>query len=304
MLLFWFSGHQVEWERKRSSMKRFPHIPDRINELFNAEKRHWDYVFLRPIIVFVYFFYRCFVFPMKFLLHRFPVGCEGYLIDRTLSFGMKYLARTEAVELLIRHVQIEPLIYRHLLANCSPPAGQRPKRFNGIDASFDIDSIADVHRNNMTIGHDQLSYEMGKRFNKNAFLTNLDQLRKSSPEDHNQFSKKALEENRRFSLQWLGPTNVAIMIVFVITIFADLKTAMKALNSFGSDSIVLWCMKHLYTNNPAVLVDLDFFMQSESNRGHYNNSPFFANPNQYLYYHIVFDECVYEILRTVAPNPS
>ncbi|MFY7875447.1 MAG: hypothetical protein ACOVQM_08390, partial [Pirellula sp.] len=197
-----------------------------------------------------------------------------------------------------------PLIYRHLLSTCSPPASQLPKKFNGIDASFDVDSIAEVHRNNMTIGHDQLSYEMGKRFNKNAFLKNLDQLRKSSPEDHNQFSKKAMEENRRFSLQWLGPTNVAIMIVFVITIFADLKTAMKALNSFGSDSIVLWCMKHLYTNNPAVLIDLDFFMQAESNRGHYNNSPFFANPNQYLYYHIVFDECVYEILRTVAPNPG
>lgn len=285
-------------------MKRFPHISDHINELFDAEQRCWDYILFRPVIVFVYFFYRCFVFPLKFLVHRFSIGCEGYLVDRTLSFGMKYLARTEAVELLVRHVQIEPLIYRHLLSTSPPRTGPMPAKYNGIDANFDVDSIAEVYRNNMTIGHDQLSYEMGERFNKQMFLENLDRMRGTVPEDHHQFSKKALEENRRYSLQLLGPTNVAIMIVFVITIFADLKTAMKALNSFGSDSIVLWCLKHIYANNPAVLIDLDFFMQSESNRGHYSSSPFFSNPNQYLYYHIVFDECVYEILRTIPPKPG
>lgn len=285
-------------------MKRFPHISASINELFEAEQERWDYVYLRPVIVFVYFFYRCLVFPLKFLLHRFPLGCEGYLVDRTLAFGMKYFARSEAVELMVRHVQIEPLIYRHLLSTGPGPTGDPPARFNGIYASFDVDSIREIYRNNMTIGHDQLSYEIGERFDKAIFLANLNRLRQTVPEDHNQFSKKALEENRRHSFQLLGPTNVAIMIVFVITIFADLKTAMKALNSFGSDSIVLWCLKHIYANDPSVLIDLDFFMQSEANRGHYNNSPFFANPNQYLYYHIVFDEVVYNMLRTIVPKPD
>lgn len=285
-------------------MKQFPHISTRLNELFDREQQYWDYVFLRPIIVFFFFFYRCLVFPLKFLVHRFPLGCEGYLVDRMLAFGMKYLARYEAVELLVRHVQIEPLIYRHLLSFCPPSTASPPRKFNGIDANFDIDSIKEIYRNNLTIGHDQLSYEMGERFNKSVFLANLDKIRQTVPEDHNQFSKKALEENRRHSFQLLGPTNVSIMIVFVITIFADLKTAMKALNSFGSDSIVLWCLKHIYQHNPSVLIDLDFFMQTETNRGHYSSSPFFANPNQYLYYHVVFDEVVYEMLRSIPPNPD
>ncbi len=283
-------------------MRRFPHIPDPINDLFDKEKRRWDYIYLRPIIIFVYFFYRCLVFPLKFLVHRFTLGCEGYLVDRTLSFGMKYLARTEAVELLVRHIQIEPLIYRHLLSTCAHAPERPPPRFNGIDANFDVDCIGDVYRNNMTIGHDQLSYEFGDRFEKRCFLEHLSQIRERVPQDHNQFSKKAIDENRRYSLQLLGPTNVSIMIVFVITIFADLRTALRALNSFGSDSIVLWCLKHIYANNPEALVDLDFFMQSETNRGHFGSSPFFSNPNQYLYYHIVFDECVYDMLRTIKPR--
>ena len=285
-------------------MRRFPHIPDSLNDLFDAEKQCWDYIFLRPIIIFVYFFYRCLVFPLKFLVHRITFGCEGYLVDRTLSFGMKYLARTEAVELLVRHVQIEPLIYRHLLSTCPSRSDNAPTKFNGIDANYDVNSIRDVYRNNMTIGHDQLSYEFGNRFDKSCFLANLSQIREFVPEDHNQFSKKAIDENRRHSFQVLGPTNVSIMIVFVITIFADLRTAMRALNSFGSDSIVLWCLKHIYANNPDVLVDLDFFMQAETNRGHFGSSPFFSNPNQYLYYHIVFDERVYEILRSIKPRQS
>lgn len=285
-------------------MKQFPHITDYVNELFERDQRRWDYIFLRPVIVVVYFFYRLVVFPLKFLLHRFPLGCEGYLVDRTLAFGMKYLARTEAVELMLRHIQIEPLIYRHLLqGNAESNSGALPDKYNGIEASFDVESIREVYWNNMTVGHDQLSYEIGERFDKAAFLEHLDSIRNSQPGDHDQFSKAALEENRKHSFQILGPTNVAIMIVFVITIFADLKTAMKALNSFGSDSIVLWCMKHIYAENPAALIDLDFFMQVEANRGHYSSSPFLANPNQYLYYHIVFDEVVYAMLRNVPPRP-
>lgn len=282
-------------------MQRFPHITEYVNELFNHEQQQWDYRFLRPVIVFVYFFYRCIVFPLKFVFHRFPLGCEGYLVDRTLALGMKYLARTEAVELMLRHLQIEPLIYRHLLSHSPPTSIPVSGKYNHIDADFNVESIREAYMHNMVIGHDQLSYELGERFDKNAFLENLRTIRTARPEDHAQFSKAALEENRRHSFQILGPTNVAILVVFVITIFADLKTAMKALNSFGSDSIVLWCMKHIYADHPAVLLDLDFFMQTESNRGHYSNSPFFANPNQYLYYHIVFDEVVYEMLRNIPP---
>jgi hypothetical protein len=55
-------------------------------------------------------------------------------------------------------------------------------------------------------------------------------------------------------------------------------------------------------NDPDVLVDLDFFMQTGSNRGHYNSSAFFSNPSEYLYYHIVFDEVAYTMLRTRPPG--
>ena len=63
-------------------------------------------------------------------------------------------------------------------------------------------------------------------------------------------------------------------------------------------------MKRLYSENPAVLADLDFFMQEVSNRGHYNSSVFFSNPSQYLYYHVVFDEVVYNLLVTQPAKPS
>ena len=94
------------------------------------------------------------------------------------------------------------------------------------------------------------------------------------------------------------------MIVVTITIFADLKTAINALNSFFSDSIVLWCMKHIYANDPAALIDLDFFSQEGTNRGHYNSSAFFSDPSRYLYYHIVFDEVVYDLLRNHTPQST
>jgi len=279
-------------------MIRFPYVTDELNDLFNSEKERWDYVYLRPVILVVYFFVRCIVMPLKFVFHRFPFGFEGFLIDWVLSLGMKYLARREAIELVIRHSQIEPLLYRFFLTNHpTTDRPQLPKKFNGIDSDFAVDSIRDVYRYNMTVGHDELSYEIGDRFDKQIFLDSLEELHTRRPEDHNDFGKRALEEVEQHSLQILGPTNAVMLIVFAITVFADLKTAMKALNSFESDSIVLWCMKQLYPDDPAATIDLDFFMQEVSNRGHYRSSAFFSNPSQYLYYHVVFDEVVYKLLR-------
>lgn len=63
-------------------------------------------------------------------------------------------------------------------------------------------------------------------------------------------------------------------------------------------------MKRLYIDNPSVLTDLDFFMQEVSNRGHYNSSVFFSNPSQYLYYHVVFDEVVYDLLMNEPFKPE
>lgn len=284
---------------------RFPYMTDYVNGLFEKERHRWDFHLLRPIMVFFYFFLRCIVFPLKFVFHRFSYGFEGYLIDRTLAFGMKYLARSEAVELLVRHTQIEPLLYRHLLHfHPSSPDSPADRKLNGIDGDFNVQSIKDVYWNNMTIGHDQLSYEIVDRFDKQLFLRNLEQLRACKPEDHDSYSKAALDENKRHSFQLLGATNVAILIVVTITIFADLKTAITALNSFFSDSIVLWCMKHLYANDPAALIDLDFFSQEGTNRGHYNSSAFFSDPSRYLYYHIVFDEVVYDLLRNHPPQST
>ncbi len=92
----------------------------------------------------------------------------------------------------------------------------------------------------MTIGHDLLSYEVIDRFDKQAFLKNIDYIRGLKPEDHEQLSKEALEENRRHSFQLLGATNIVMLIVTTITIFGDLRTTIKALNSFTSDSVLLW----------------------------------------------------------------
>ncbi len=219
-----------------------------------------------------------------------------------MSLGMKYLARYEAAELMLRHVQIEPLLYRHMLLGQHPqPSVDEDRKLNGIDGDFSVEDLATVVEHNMTIGHDELSYELIDRFDRQTFLDNLDQIRSQQPQDHAQYSKAALEENKRHSWQILGATNIVLLIVTTITVFADLRTAMKALGSFDSDSILLWCLKHIYLEDQKSLIDLDFFMQEVNNRGHYNSSAFFSNPSQYLYYHIVFDEVAYDLLRRQPP---
>jgi hypothetical protein len=281
-------------------MKAFPFLTDYVNETFESEKRRLDYIFLRPILQVSYFFLRIVLFPLKFLIHRRPYGFEARCIDSVLAFGMKYLATVEAVEMVVRHVQIEPLLYRHLLGEDSHVEGER-RKFNGIDGDYNLDSLREMIRNNLTIGHDELSYELVDRFDKDAFLADLDRIRRRVPEDHMLFSKRAMESTREHSLQWIGITNVVIMIVIVITVFGDLRTTVKALNSFDSDAVLLWAMKHLYAHDRAVLTDLDFYLQAESNRGHYNSNVFFSSPSLYLHNHIAFDEYAYRILREHPP---
>ena len=275
-------------------MLTFPHVTDYVNQVLGKEKTRFDYIFLRPLLLVFYFFLRLVVFPLKYLIHRGPYGFEARCIDASMAFGMKYLASHDAAELLMRHIQIEPLIYRHLL---SEPPAEKPNKLNGISGDFNVRSLADIARNNMTIGHDELSYEIIDRFDKDAFLDNLEQTRRQRPEDHNALSKQVLETNKKHSWQLLGCTNVVIIVVTIITIFGDLRTTMKALNSFDSDAVVLWCLKHLFVDNREIMIDLDFYMQVFSNRSHYDSGAFFSDPSQYLYYHIVFDEFAYHILR-------
>jgi hypothetical protein len=283
-------------------MNRFPYITPYVNDVFARERKQWDFILLRPLLLVLYFFVRCASFPVKFVLHRWPLGCEAYLIDWWMTFGMKYLARADAAELFMRHVQIEPLLYRHILQRRDAPAVSNGVKLNTIDGDFAVDSIRTVLANRLTVGHDRLSYEIIDRFDKQIFLDNLDYIRSTVPGDHEALSKGVLEENRRHSLQVLGPTNVVLLIVMVITLLGDLDTTITALNSFGSDSVLLWCVKRIYAENDAVQVDLDFFMQEVANRGHYSSSAFFSNPSQYLYYHIVFDEVVYDLLRSTPPT--
>ncbi|MCB0323855.1 MAG: hypothetical protein KDD69_09790 [Bdellovibrionales bacterium] len=279
-------------------MKRFPYMTDYVNEVFEREKERWDYILLRPVLVVSYFFIRLVAFPIKFVLHRKPFGFEAKVIDTVLAFGIKYLASEDAIKLLVRHVQIEPLLYRYLLSGTeSARNGERRERLKGIDGDFSVDSIEDVVRHGLTICHDDLSYEVVERFKKQQFLQNLDFYRSTSPESHEQFSKSILEQNRRYSLQWFGATNVVIFIVITITIFGDLQSVIRALNSFGSDSVLLWCLKNIYADDKQAMIDLDFYMQTDANRNHYNSSAFFSDPSQYLYYHIAFDEFAYELLR-------
>lgn len=284
-------------------MKSFPYSTDYINEVFTKEEQRLDYIFLRPLLLVLYFFLRTILFPLKYLVHRKPYGFEGRCIDAALAFGMKYLASYDAVELMVRHVQIEPLLYRHLLFNPeqkeSKPAPEG--KFNGIDGDYNLDSLSEMIRNNLTIGHDELSYEVIERFERADFLKNINEHRKRTPEDHALFSKAAMESTKHSSLQWIGCTNVVIFIVITITLFADLRTAVKALNSFGSDSLLLWAMKNLYANDKIVSTDLDFYIPDDSNRGHFNSSVFFSNPCLYLQNHIAFDEYAYHILRSRPP---
>lgn len=282
-------------------MNQFPYINSYVNGIFAREKNRWDFIFLRPVIVFSYFFQRTISFPLKFIFHRFPLGFEAYVIDWWMTWGLKYLATHDAAELMMRHVQIEPLLYRHILGPHQAKPADASRRLNGIDGDFNLESINVALHNRLTVGHDLLSYEIVDRFDREAFLANLPTIRAAKPESHEQLSKTVLEENKKHSFQLLGPTNIVLLIVTTITLFGDLHTTITALNSFGSDSLLLWCMKHIYAGDTQAQIDLDFFMQEVSNRGHYNSSAFFSNPSQYLYYHIVFDEVCYDMLMNRPP---
>lgn len=279
-------------------MQSFPYVTEYVNEVFDREKARFDYRFIRPILTNVFFLLRIVVVPLKFVLHRRAWGFEKRIIDRILAFGIKYLASRDALQLLIRHVQIEPLLYRYLLSGT--PERMRKgaaERLKGIDGDFTVDSIKDVIAHGLTICHDDLSYEIFDRFDKDAFLANIGLYRNTCPEAIEQFGNKILEENREHSLQVFGATNVVIVVVMTITIFADFHTSIRALNSFDSDSLLLWCLKHICADDPDAMIDLDFYLQSFSNRGHYNTDAFRSDPNEYLYYHIAFDEFAYELLR-------
>lgn len=283
-------------------MQNFPYITETVNAIFAAEKARFDYIFIRPILNVLYYFLRLVVVPFKFLFHRSAWGFEKRLIDGVLAFGIKYFAAHDALALLIRHVQIEPLLYRYLLSGTpARRTGRSGERLKGIDGDFTVNSIQDVVAHGLTICHDDLSYEVGERFNKSAFLDNLTFYRGSKPEDIAQFGNRVLAQNRQHSWQIFGATNVVIFIVLTITIFGDLHTVVRALNSFDSDSLLLWCLKHIYAEDKQVMIDLDFYLQSSSNRSHYNSGPFLSDPNQYLYHHIAFDEFAYELLRN---NPD
>ncbi|MEM7355141.1 MAG: hypothetical protein AAF657_30305 [Acidobacteriota bacterium] len=275
-------------------MLAFPHLTAYVNQVFGKEKTRLDYILLRPLLLISYFFLRLIVFPLKYFVHRRPYGFEARCIDASMAFGLKYLASHEAAELLVRHVQIEPLLYRHLL---SQPTSEASRKLNGIDGDFNVGSLKDIVHHNMTIGHDELSYEIIERFDKEKFLGDLQGIRRRRPDDHGELSKQVLAVNKDHSWQLLGCTNVVIFIVMAITIFGDLRTTIKALNSFDSDSIVLWCLKHIFVEDPEVMIDLDFYMQVYANRSHYDSGAFFSDPSQYLYYHIAFDEFAYHILR-------
>lgn len=278
-------------------MQSFPYLTHYINVIFDKEKARFDYRFIRPLITILYFFLRIVLVPLKFLFHRRAWGFEKRLIDSVLAFGIKYFASHEALELLIRHVQIEPLLYRYLLSGTPARKGKSDEMLKGIDGDFSVNSIQDVVAHGLTICHDDLSYEVFQRFDKHAFLENIAFYRNSKPEDIAQFGNKVLEQNRKYSWQIFGATNVVIIVVLTITIFADFHTSIRALNSFDSDSLLLWCLKHICAEDKQAMIDLDFYLQTYSNRSHYNNAAFRSDPNEYLYHHIAFDEFAYELLR-------
>jgi hypothetical protein len=278
-------------------MQNFPFVTDYINQIFDKEKARFDYRFIRPLITIPFFFLRLVLVPFKFLFHRRAWGFEEKIIDGLLAFGIKYLATYEALELLIRHVQIEPMLYRYLLSGTPERRAGTGEMLKGIDGDFSINSIQDILNHGLTICHDNLSYEVFERFDKHAFLNNIEFYRNSAPEDIAQFSQTVLEQNRKHSWQVFGATNVVIIVVTTITLFADFHTAIRALNSFDSDSLLLWCLKHICAEDKQAMIDLDFYLQSDSNRSHYNSDAFRSDPNQYLYYHIAFDEFAYELLR-------
>ncbi len=277
--------------------QHFPYVTDYINTIFDKEKVRWDYRFIRPLFTISYFFLRIVLVPLKFIFHRRAFGFERRIIDSVMAFGIKYLASREAIELLIRHVQIEPVLYRYLLSGTPERRDRTGELHKGIDGDFSVNSIEDIVRHGLTICHDDLSYEVFARFDKRAFLENIHFYRSTCPEDIAQFGSKVLDLNRKHSWQIFGATNVVIVVVFTITIFADFHTSIRALNSFDSDSLLLWCLKHVCAEDPQAMIDLDFYLQSYSNRSHYTSDAFRSDPNQYLYYHIAFDEFAYELLR-------
>jgi hypothetical protein len=116
-------------------MEQYPYITSYVNEVFTRERNRLDYIFLRPVLLVVYFFVRCVAFPIKFVLHRNPYGFEAKMIDRSLALGLKYLASHDAAELLIRHVQIEPLLYRFILQSGNSAA---PDSSASATAGFQI----------------------------------------------------------------------------------------------------------------------------------------------------------------------
>ena len=285
-------------------MQKFPYLTDYVNDIFSSEKKRLDYLFLRPVLVVLYFFLRVVLVPLKFLFHRKAFGFEKRLIDRVIAFGIKRLAAHDALELLIRHVQIEPLLYRYILSGTPERREGTGEKLKGIDGDFSVNSVEDVVAHGLTICHDDLSYEIMKRFDKDAFLDNLEFYRSSQPEAIEQFGNSVLEQNRKHSLQLFGCTNVVIFIVVTITLFGDLHTVVRALNSFDSDSVLLWCLKHICADDRQATVNLDFYLQTDGNRSHYNNSVFLSDPNQYLYHHIAFDEFAYELLRKQGGEAS
>lgn len=278
-------------------MQKFPYVTDYINDIFSREKTRLDYRFIRPLLTISFFFVRIVLVPLKFLFHRRAWGFERRLVDTIIAIGIKYLASREALELLIRHVQIEPTLYRYLLSGTPERRDGTGEILKGIDGDFSVDSIEDIVHHGLTICHDDLSYEIFERFDKEAFLANIEFYRKTVPEDIEQYGRGVLELNRRHSWQVFGATNVVIIVVFTITLFADFHTAIRALNSFDSDSLLLWCLKHICADDREAMIDLDFYLQTMSNRGHYNSDSFRSDPNEYLYYHIGFDEFAYELLR-------
>ncbi|HSM71614.1 MAG TPA: hypothetical protein VK851_08730 [Anaerolineales bacterium] len=278
-------------------MQNFPYVTDYINDIFDREKARLDYKIIRPFFTIPFFFLRIVLVPFKFVFHRHEWGFEQKIIDGILAFGIKYFASHEALKLLIRHVQIEPLLYRYLLSGTPERRERTGEMLKGIDGDFSVNSIQDILDHGLTICHDNLSYEIFERFDKQAFLDNIDFYRNSRPEDIEQFGNNIMELNRKHSWQIFGATNVVIIVVITITLFADFNTAIRALNSFDSDSLLLWCLKNICADDKQAMIDLDFYLQTYSNRSHYTSDAFRSDPNQYLYYHIAFDEFAYELLR-------
>ncbi|NJN80428.1 MAG: hypothetical protein HC797_08120 [Anaerolineales bacterium] len=285
-------------------MQHFPYVTDYVNEIFSKEKMRLDYRFIRPFLTISYFFLRLVLVPIKFVFHRSAWGFERKLVDRVIAFGIKYCASEEALRLLIRHVQIEPMLYRYLISGTAERKNKTDEILNGIDGDFSVNSIEDIVAHGLTICHDDLSYEIFDRFSKKEFLNHLEFYQKTVPEDIAQFGTKVLELNKKHSWQIFGISNVVIVVVMTITLVSDFQTAIRALNSFDSDSLLLWCLKHICADDVHAMIDLDFYLQTYANRSHYHSDAFISDPNQYLYYHIAFDEFAYELLRKRQANLS